>query len=179
MSAVTWPDLVIGAIVLIFALKGWKRGFVAEIGGFIALVAAIWSAFQYRGALDEPVQRYLGVKPDSAHVVGMIVFAGIVYVVLLVLSGVLSRVARLPIIGVGNAAGGAVIGAIKGAVGVWAILYVVLFFPLTRDLRGDLHASRLVALETSPNRQIDGILKTTMPWYVRTLTIPLFARHHA
>ncbi len=178
MSAVTWPDLVIGAIVLIFALKGWKRGFVAEIGGFIALVAAIWAAFQYHGVLDQPVQRYLGVKPDSAHVVGMIVFSGVIYVVLLVLSSVLSRVAKLPIIGIGNAAAGAAIGALKGAVGVWAILYVILFFPLTRDLRGDLHASRLVAVETSPNSRIDGILKLSMPWYARTLTLPLFARHH-
>ncbi len=178
MSGLTWPDLVIGAIVLIFALKGWKRGFVAEIGGFIALAAAIWAALQYRGVLDDAVHRYLGVSEGSAHVVGMIVFAGIVYVVLLVLSSVLSRVAKLPIIGLGNAAGGAAIGALKGAVGVWAILYVALFFPLSRDLRGDLHGSRLVAIETSPNKQIDGMLKLGMPWYVRTLTLPLFARHH-
>ena len=178
MSLLTWPDLVIGAIVLVFALKGWKRGFVAEIGGFIALAAAIWAALQYRGVLDEPLHRYLGVNAGSAHVVGMIAFAGIVYIVLLLISGVLSRVARLPIIGIGNAAAGAAIGAIKGAVGVWAVLYVALFFPLSRDIRGDLHASRLVAIETSPNKQIDGVLKVGMPWYVRTLTIPLFARHH-
>jgi uncharacterized membrane protein required for colicin V production len=165
-------------VVLLFALKGWKRGFVAEIGGFIALAAAIWAAFQYRGVLDEPVHRYLGVNEGSAHVVGMIVFAGVVYVLLLLISGVLSRIARLPIIGLGNSAAGAVLGAVKAAVGIWAILYVALFFPLTRDLRGDLHASRLVALETSPNAQIDGMLKATMPGFVRPLVQPLFWRHH-
>ena len=41
---ITWPDLVIGGIALLLALKGWKRGFVTEIGGFIALAAATWAA---------------------------------------------------------------------------------------------------------------------------------------
>ena len=33
-----WPDLLIGAIVLFGALKGFKRGFVSELTGAIALV---------------------------------------------------------------------------------------------------------------------------------------------
>ncbi|HEX3549541.1 MAG TPA: CvpA family protein [Candidatus Elarobacter sp.] len=179
MSAVTWPDLVIAAVVLVFALKGWKRGFVAEIGGFIALAAAIWAALRYPGSLDDSVHRVLGVNPGSAHVVGMITFAGIVYVALLLISAFLSRVARLPIIGLGNAAAGGALGAVKAAVGVWAVLYVALFFPLTPDLRGDLHSSRLVALATSPNPAVDGIVKATMPPFVRVFVQPLFWRHHA
>jgi len=38
--SLTWPDLVIGGIALLFALKGWKRGFVGEISGAIALAGA-------------------------------------------------------------------------------------------------------------------------------------------
>ena len=57
MGAVTWPDLVISAALLVFALKGWKRGFVAEIGGFIALAAAVWAALRYPGVLDDSVHR--------------------------------------------------------------------------------------------------------------------------
>lgn len=177
MTGVTWPDLVIGGIALIFALKGWKRGFVAELGGFIALAAAIWAALRYPGVLDAPVHDYLHVNAGSAHVVGMIVFAGVVYLALMVVSAVLSRIARLPIIGVGNSAAGAAVGAVKALVGVWVVLYVLLFFPLTPDLRGDLHASSLVAVVTSENAQIDGVVKGTMPWFIRPLVQPIFARH--
>ena len=35
----------------------------------------------------------------------------------------------------------------------------------------------LVAFVTSENPQIDGIVKATMPWFVRPLVQPLFARH--
>jgi uncharacterized membrane protein required for colicin V production len=177
MAGLSWPDLVIGVIALLFALKGWKRGFVSEIGGFIALVAAIWAALRYPGTLDQPAVDYLHVNAGSAHVVGMIVFALIVYIALLVISAVLSRIARLPVIGLGNGAAGAAVGVAKAAVGIWAVLYVALFFPLTPDLRKDLHDSQLVALVTSENQQIDGIVKNTMPWFVRPLVQPIFARH--
>lgn len=173
----TWPDLVIGALALLFALKGWKRGFVAEIGGFIALAASIWASLHYPGTLDATVQRLTGLGPGSAHVVGMVVFAVIVYVALMVISSVLSRIARLPVIGLGNSAGGAAIGVVKALIGTWAVLYVALFFPLTPDLRGDLHRSELVALVTQENPRIDAFVRGTMPWFVRPLVQPLFWRH--
>ena len=173
----TWPDLVIGAIALLFALKGWKRGFVKEIGGFIALAAAIWAALHYPGTLDGVMHDYFHVSPGSAHVAGMVTFAVLVYVALLAISVVLAGIARLPVIGLGNALGGAAIGVIKALVGTWAVLYVALFFPLTTDLRNDLRGSQIVALVTSENPQIDGLVKNTMPWFVRPLVQPLFARH--
>jgi uncharacterized membrane protein required for colicin V production len=173
----SWPDLVIGAIALLFALKGWKRGFVSEIGGFIALAAAVWAALRYPGTLDPYAKAYLHLGEGSAHVVGMIAFAMLVYVALLVMSALLSRFAKLPIVGIGNGIGGAGIGIAKAALGVWIVLYVALFFPLPTDLRADLHRSYLVAVETSPNTQIDGIVRDMMPWFVRPFMGPLFAHH--
>ena len=174
---ITWPDLVIGAILLLFALKGWKRGFVGEIGGFIALAAAIWAGLHYPGVLDQPARDYVHVNPGSAHVVGMITFALIVYIALLAISAILSGIAKLPVIGIGNALGGAGIGVVKALLGIWVVLYVVLFFPLTPDLRTDLHNSQLVALVTAENPYVDGVVKSSMPWFVRPLVQPIFARH--
>lgn len=173
----TWPDLVIGGIALLFALKGYKRGFVSEIGGFIALAAAIWAALRYPGTLDAFAKTTLHVGEGSAHVVGMIVFAGAVYVALLLVSLALSRVAKLPIIGIGNGLGGAAVGVAKALVGVWVVLYVALFFPLPSDLRDDLHRSQLVAVVTSENATVDGIVRGSMPWFVRPLVKPIFDRH--
>jgi hypothetical protein len=107
----------------------------------------------------------------------MVAFAAIVYIALLVISNALSRIAKLPVIGIGNGIGGAVVGVAKAFVGVWIVLYVALFFPLSTDLRGDLHRSSLVALVTSPNPQIDVVLRGTMPSFVRPFVDPMFARH--
>jgi uncharacterized membrane protein required for colicin V production len=173
----SWPDLVIGVVVLLFALKGFKRGLVAEIGGFIALAVAIWAALHYPGTLDQVMRDTFHVNPGSAHVAGMVAFAVLVYMVLLVISAVLSRIAKLPIIGLGNAAGGAVVGIVKALIGTWAVLYIALFFPLSRDLRDDLHRSQAVQIVTSENPQIDAVVKATMPWFARPFIEPLFAHH--
>ncbi len=90
----------------------------------------------------------------------------------------LSRIAKLPVIGLGNGLGGSLVGVAKALVGVWIVLYVLLFFPLTRDIRTDLHTSTAVAFVTQENPQIDAFLRGTMPWFVRPLVAPLFARHH-
>ena len=173
----TWPDLVIGFIALLFALKGWKRGFVAEIGGFIALAAAIWAAIHYPSTFDAFFRDVVHLGEGSAHVVGMVVFALIVYVALMVISSVLSRIAKLPVIGLANGLGGTLVGIAKSLVGVWVVLYVLLFFPLTRDIRTDFHNSTLVVFVTHENPQIDDFLRSTMPWFVRPMVVPLFARH--
>jgi membrane protein required for colicin V production len=174
---VTWPDLVIVVIALLFALKGWKRGFVAEIGGFIALAAAIWAALIYPGTFDGTIQQLTHLGEGSVHVIGMVSFALLVYIALMVISSMLSRIARLPVIGIGNGIGGALVGVVKALLGAWAVIYVALFFPLTRDLREDLHRSPLVAFVSQDNRQIDAYMRSAMPWWVRPMVSPLFARH--
>jgi uncharacterized membrane protein required for colicin V production len=174
----TWPDLVIGAFALVFALKGFKRGFVAEVGGFVALAAAIFAALHYPGSLDSTMRAFFHSDPGTAHIAGMISFAVIVYAALLVIASVLSRIAKLPVIGLGNALGGAAVGIVKALIGVWAVIYVALFFPLPAGLRTDLHGSRLVAIVTSQNAQIDTFVQNTIPWFIRPVTLPLFANHH-
>src|ERR1700738_406193 len=147
----SWPDLVIVIIALILAYKGWRRGFVTEIGGFIALAAAVWAAVFYPGTLDGVRTNYFHLGAGSAHVVGMIVFAILVYVALMVLSAILSRIAKLPVIGIGNAVGGSAVGVAKALLGTWAVVYVALFFPLSSDFRRDLHNSQLVEIVAQQN----------------------------
>ena len=123
------------------------------------------------------MSEYTHLGDGSAHVVGMIVFAAIVYIALMAISAVLSRIAKLPVIGLGNGLAGAVVGAAKALIGVWIVLYVALFFALPRDVRGDLHNSAAVAFVTQDNAQIDRFVIGTMPWFIRPLASPLFAHH--
>lgn len=176
--SLTWPDVVIGGIALMFALKGWKRGFVAELAGAVAMGIAIIAAIFYPGTLDAPAQHISHAGAGSAHVIGMVVFAVAVYLGVMALSWLLGSVAKLPIITLGNSALGAIVGIGKALVGSWAVLYVALFFPLTPDLRADLHRSTLVAIVTQPNAALDGIVRGSMPWFVKPFVGPIFDRHH-
>lgn len=163
----TWPDIAIVAILLIGALKGFKRGLISEIGGFIAIVLAFWSALHYNGAFDAPIVSLTKASEGSAHVIGMIAFGMAIYIILLALSLALGMFAKLPVLGGLNNLLGIPVGLVKAAILVWAIVYVALFFPLTADVRSDLRSSTLVHYATEPDAQVDAAVVSAMPWFAR------------
>ncbi len=173
----SWPDIVIGAVLILGGLKGFKRGFIGELTGFVALACAFVAAFTYPGSWDGFVRDWFHLGPGSAHVVGMILDGSLVYALVFGAGAVLSRVAKLPVIGLGNALLGAGVGLVKAALLVWAIVYIGLFFPLTKDLRADLHQSRLIALFQAPDERLDGVMRSSLPWFVQPFAGSMFDRH--
>jgi membrane protein required for colicin V production len=171
-----WPDLVIGGIALFFAWKGFRNGFVAELAGPVAVIIAIVAAFNYPGSLDRDVTNVTHLGPGSAHAVGTLLFAVIVYAIVTMTAWLLGRIAALPVIGIINRMGGALAGAAKVLLATAVVLYVALFFPLTPDLRRDLHASPLAQFLVAPDAGIDAAAEGLMPPFMQPLLEPFFAR---
>lgn len=177
MNGLVWPDILVAAILIIATLKGYKRGFVMELSGAVALVLSLIAPWFYNGAWDAALEKNVHVPAGAAHVVAMVLVGIATYVAVLLIARMLNAVAKLPVLGTGNALAGAAIGAIKGAIGVWIVLYIALFFPLSRDIRADLHRSTLVAWIAEPNVRVDDAIISTLPGFARPLVTPLFARH--
>ena len=174
---IVWPDILIGAILLIALLKGFKRGFVLELAGAIALICALITPWFYGGILDGTLQHAFHLGPGSAHVVGMFLVGVGTYLAIMLIARALNVVAKLPVLGLGNALAGGAVGLAKGAVGIWILLYVALFFPLSRDIRADLHKSMLVQMFTQPDKRVDDAIIGSLPVFVRPLVQPEFDRH--
>lgn len=175
--SLAWPDIVIGAVLILGALKGFKRGFIGELTGFVALALGITAAFIYPGNWDGLARDWFHLGPGSAHVVAMIVYGSLVYWLVFGVGFVLGRVAKLPVIGIGNGILGAGVGLVKALLLVWVIVYVGLFFPLTKDLRADLHQSHFIALFQAPDERLDGVMRSSLPWFVQPFAGSMFDRH--
>jgi len=175
---VAWPDLVIITILAIATVKGYARGFVSELGGDVAVAAGLIAPWFYDGFLDAQLEGTFKLGPGSAHVVGMFVIGLIAYVGILILARVLGRIAKLPLLGLGNAIGGAAIGFAKGAILLWLVLFIALFFPLSPDIRDSLHQSRLAPYLVTYDAQVNGAILGTIPWFARPFVLPYFRRHH-
>lgn len=173
-----WPDLIIGGITLFFAVRGYAKGFVSELAGAVAVFVAIIAAFRYTGSLDGLVTSITGLTQGSAHAVGLLAFAIFWYAVVMLISYGLGRIAKLPVIGMANGIAGSLLGACKALFGAFLVLYVILFFPIPGDLRADLHRSALVSLVTQPDAAVDAAVRSLMPWFIRPIVAPFFARHH-
>lgn len=173
-----WPDLIIGGITVFFAIRGFRKGFVSELAGAVAVFVAIVAAFHYNGSFDGTVTTFTGLTHGSAHAVGLLIFAIVAYAIVMLISWLLGRIAKLPLVGIVNGVAGALLGACKALFGAFLVLYVVLFFPLPGDLRHDLQRSALVSLVTQPDPAVDDAVRSLMPWFVRPLVGPFFTRHH-
>ncbi|HET6894841.1 MAG TPA: CvpA family protein [Candidatus Baltobacteraceae bacterium] len=172
-----WPDIVIGAILLVALLKGYKRGFIMELAGAIALLLAFITPWFYGGVFDGPLQHWAHLSAGSAHIVGMFAVGVLTYIAIMLLARAVNIVSKLPILGLGNALAGGAVGLLKGAAAVWVVLYIALFFPLTHDIRADLHRSVLAQIITQPNARVDDAIIGTLPAFARPVLQPVFARH--
>lgn len=173
----SWPDILIAAMLLIVTLKGFKRGFILELSGAVALVLSLVTPWFYNGVFDKQLQAVLHVGAGAAHVIALFCVGAGTYLAVMLIARVLNAVAKLPVLGLGNALAGGAVGLLKGVVFVWLLLYVALFFPLSPEIRGDFHRSALVGIFTRPDTGIDERISRTLPWFARPLLRPVFRRH--
>jgi membrane protein required for colicin V production len=167
-----WPDFVIIVVLALLTLRGLLRGFVAEVAGVVAIAAAFCAAWFYNGAAD-PIFQQFHLDPGVAHVAGMVLAGAVAYFVVIFIAALLRRIAKLPLLGTGNAIAGAAVGAVKGIVVLWIALFIALLFPLTQQIRADLHRSRLVEILTSQNQFVDGVIYTGLPDPMKPFVKPL------
>ncbi|HEY1428179.1 MAG TPA: CvpA family protein [Candidatus Tumulicola sp.] len=177
MNSIDWPDIAIGVILLGAVIKGWSRGFVAELAGIVALVAGFIAPWWYNGALDAQIATAAHISAGQAHVAGMVLTGIAAYVAVLVAASIVGRIAKLPIIGTGNALGGAIVGFVKGAAIVWVLLFVALCFPLTPQVREQLRTAHLPGYFTAFDDTAGNAIQRYVPSFAQPLVAPLVRPH--
>lgn len=169
-----WPDLIIVLVLAATTFKGFSRGFVRELGGALAIAAALIAPWYYNGAADGQIEAVTRLGSGPAHIAGMVLTGIVAYAIVLAIASMLNRIAKLPILGTGNAIAGAVVGFAKGALFVWFALFVTLFFPLDPTIRASLHDARLVGYFTQFDGPIDAAIENAVPSFARPLVAPFF-----
>lgn len=174
----TIPDAIVVLVLVVGALKGFARGFVAELGGIAAIVVGLIAPWHYNGAADAQIRALTKLPAASAHVAGMVGTGIAAYVIVLIVVSILARIAKLPLLGTGNALAGAVVGALKGAALIWIALFVLTLFPLAPNVRTSLKQSHFVWYFTMFDAPIDAAVVKAVPSFARPLISPLFGEKH-
>lgn len=177
IGGVAWADVAIFVVLAFTTYRGYARGFITELAGIVALVAALVVPWYYNGILDGPIHNVTGLAPSLAHIAGMAISAVAAYVIVLIVARFLSRVRSVPILGLGNSLGGAAIGFAKGAIFVWLVLFIALYFPLTSPIRSSLHQSRFAPFFVAYDANIDHAVMSTIPPLILPWVLPFFKRH--
>ena len=113
-----WVDLALLAVLLISGLIGLSRGFVREVLGLIAWVAASYLAFRMRGQFSAPIGSVVGKEfAEPASFVAVFVVALIVFSIV---AGVVGKMARGSVLGGVDRTLGFLFGIARGVVLLFA-----------------------------------------------------------
>lgn len=171
-----WPNIVVGVILILGALRGYANGLLAELGGIVAIVAAFAAAIYYNGMLDTEFEHALRMNPGEAHLTGVVVTGLVVYGVIVLFLRLISRPLKLPVLRLANAICGAAVGFAKGAILLWVVLFVALLFPLSHQVRGDLQRSTLVTILARQNKRADEAIYAKLPSFMQPYVEPILKR---
>ena len=178
IGGIAWTDIVFALVLAFAVLKGYSRGFVKELGGLIAVVAAMVAPWYYNGSADWIIAKYTELGPPFAHAIGMFATSVAAYAIVMIVVWIVGGIVKLPILGLGNKIAGGLVGFVKSYALLWAVLYVALFFPLTPAIRESLHASKLAPFLTAYDSNVNFGVLAAVPPFAKPFLLPYFNAHH-
>lgn len=140
-----WLDIVLGILLALNIISGYKKGFFEEVGGLVGLIAGLFAAM----ALDDLVSQFLmnafscGVV--LANVLGFLIPFLMVFMLFVILSKVFSHFFKILSLGWMNHLAGALFSFVKGVFILSIILNIYEWADKDRSLVGQerIESSRL------------------------------------
>ena len=145
-------DLVLGALLVVLAIRGWMRGLVKEVISLVVLVAGTLAAFRLSTPLGRVFAAMSGASPDaSRYVAGIAIFLG-----LAIAAAVVSRVLHLgmrilPGVSTLNRAAGAALSLVAFALVVTIGISIATVAPLPEAAAAELESSEVAATIVDPD----------------------------
>ncbi|TLD88583.1 CvpA family protein [Helicobacter sp. MIT 05-5294] len=115
MEDFSWFDLVLGALILLLAIRGVINGFVREFFGFVGIVGGVYGASVYGSSVGEWISAniYTFKNPSAISLVGFLVLLAVIWGVALILAEIVQKLVHLSALGGLNRILGFCFGALK------------------------------------------------------------------
>lgn len=115
MESFSWFDLVVGALILLLAIRGVINGFVREFFGFVGIVGGVYGASVYGSSVGEWISAniYTFKNPSAVSLVGFLVLLAMIWGIALILAEVVQRLVHLSALSGLNRILGFCFGALK------------------------------------------------------------------
>ncbi len=125
-------DIIILAVLILFALKGLVRGLVNETSSLTGLFLGGWLAYRYYPVLAAPIQTVLHLPAHVSAFLAFILLLLVTGIIAHIVGNILTAALKLVMLGSINRLGGILIGAAEGA-----LLLCMLFSTATAGFMPD------------------------------------------
>jgi membrane protein required for colicin V production len=118
-------DLVLGIILIVAIIRGFRNGLIIELASLASLILGIWGAVKFSDWFASFLEKTTGLKSDYTSLIAFIViFIGIV-ILIHVLGKVLDTVVNAVALGFINRLAGIVFSLLKTAVILCVLILII------------------------------------------------------
>lgn len=124
-------DMVIGVLVIVFAIIGAKRGLIGEIFRFAAMLIGFFVAFLYYRDLERMISGFAENRQVVAVTAFLLLFIG-VFAIITIAGFLLRKAAKIASLGWADRLCGAIFGLLKVGVIAWAACLSIASVPIQK-----------------------------------------------
>lgn len=109
-------DLVLGIILIIAAIQGFRKGFIVELASLAALVLGIWGAIKFSDWTADFITDTTNYHSDHLSTIAFVVTFIAIVIIIHILGKVLDNAVKAVALGFLNRLAGIIFGVLKAAV---------------------------------------------------------------
>ncbi|MDP3443708.1 MAG: CvpA family protein [Ignavibacteria bacterium] len=124
-------DIVLLVLLAIFAIQGFRKGFIAEMSSLVALVIGVYIAFFYADVTADFLSTFFGMTTKYLGMISFVLTLVLVMIAILAFGKILEKLLDMFLLGPFNSIVGAVFGLLKGVVILSLLIMMFNYFHFT------------------------------------------------
>ncbi|MDX9702232.1 MAG: CvpA family protein [Candidatus Auribacterota bacterium] len=120
-----WIDVMVGVILIIFAIRGYRRGLSGEILQVVGLLASLLLAYHFFGYVGDVLQKSISMPEGIASILGYVGVFVLLYTFFYVIRVIVHKIMSVSFIAVIEKGGGILAGTMRGVCAL-SVLFVLI-----------------------------------------------------
>lgn len=126
-------DIIIGILLILSAIGGFKRGLVVEVASLAALILGIWGAIHFSGITTDLLIKYFDLKTDYLNIISFVITFIVIVILVHIVGNVISNLVDTAGLGIVNKLGGMVFGVLRAI--LFLSILLIVFDKIDEDVQ--------------------------------------------
>lgn len=126
-------DIVLGILLVLSAINGFRKGLIAELASLAALILGIWGAIEFSDVTSDFLVENFNLKSEHLNIISFVVTFVVIVILVHIVGGVVNKMVETVMLGFLNKLAGMIFGIVKAAL-ILSIILVV-FDKIDKDIQ--------------------------------------------
>ena len=118
-------DIVLGILLILGAIQGFRKGFISEVAGLAALILGVWGAIHFSYLTSGYIKETFDYHPEHIGLISFLVTFVLIVILVHIIGKVVENILSVVALGFLNKLAGILFGAIKAAL-ILSVLLLIL-----------------------------------------------------